>query len=138
MVAIFQVKDLAAVSLQKPVKLFLNNNTDVALNLRQEFIRVRPQREGDREAILAGEHLGFSASSVFLLFKSYRFIVPAVVTHKVRMVEGLQFSCLQRKFSIFYKTPTSCASQACMCSERARGACWRPGVGMTCPAVFIL
>ncbi|KAK8787869.1 hypothetical protein V5799_022358 [Amblyomma americanum] len=48
-----EVKDLAAVSLQKPVKLFLNNNTDVALNLRQEFIRIRPQREGDREAILA-------------------------------------------------------------------------------------
>ncbi|XP_066289611.1 probable ATP-dependent RNA helicase DDX27 [Branchiostoma lanceolatum] len=48
-----QVKDLAAVSLENPVKLFVNENTDVAFNLRQEFIRIRPNREGDREAIIA-------------------------------------------------------------------------------------
>ncbi|XP_033126075.1 probable ATP-dependent RNA helicase DDX27 [Anneissia japonica] len=48
-----EVKDLAAVSLKNPVKLFINENTDVAYNLRQEFIRIRPNSEGDREAIVA-------------------------------------------------------------------------------------
>lgn len=36
-----QVKDLAAVSLDKPVKVFVNTNQTVAFNLRQEFIRIR-------------------------------------------------------------------------------------------------
>lgn len=36
-----QVKDLAAVSLEKPVKVFVNTNQTVAFNLRQEFIRIR-------------------------------------------------------------------------------------------------
>ncbi|XP_067627369.1 probable ATP-dependent RNA helicase DDX27 [Eurosta solidaginis] len=48
-----QVKDLAAVSLNKPVKVFVNNNQQVAFNLRQEFIRIREDKEGDREPILA-------------------------------------------------------------------------------------
>ncbi|KAH8290629.1 hypothetical protein KR054_004631 [Drosophila jambulina] len=48
-----QVKDLAAVSLDKPVKVFVNNNQQVAFNLRQEFIRIREDKEGDREPILA-------------------------------------------------------------------------------------
>ena len=50
------MKDLAAVSLNKPVRVFVSENTDVALGLRQEFIRVRANREGDREAIVAGSH----------------------------------------------------------------------------------
>ncbi|XP_018794679.1 PREDICTED: probable ATP-dependent RNA helicase DDX27 [Bactrocera latifrons] len=48
-----QVKDLAAVSLSKPVKVFVNNNQQVAFNLRQEFIRIREDKEGDREPILS-------------------------------------------------------------------------------------
>lgn len=53
-----QVKDLASVSLKNPVRIFVNSNTDVAPFLRQEFIRIRPNREGDREAIVAGESPG--------------------------------------------------------------------------------
>ncbi|XP_043484297.1 probable ATP-dependent RNA helicase DDX27 [Leptopilina heterotoma] len=48
-----EVKDLAAVSLDRPVKVFVDSNQDVAFNLRQEFIRIRKERERDREAILA-------------------------------------------------------------------------------------
>ncbi|XP_050395180.1 probable ATP-dependent RNA helicase DDX27 [Patella vulgata] len=47
------VQELAAVSLKNPVKIFMNEATDVAMGLRQEFIRIRPNREGDREAIVA-------------------------------------------------------------------------------------
>nr|CAG4650939.1 EOG090X059J [Simocephalus serrulatus] len=47
-----EVRDLAAVSLDKPIKVFVDNNRDVAFNLRQEFVRIRPNHEGDREAIL--------------------------------------------------------------------------------------
>uniref|UniRef100_A0A3B4AHA3 RNA helicase n=1 Tax=Periophthalmus magnuspinnatus TaxID=409849 RepID=A0A3B4AHA3_9GOBI len=48
-----QVKDLATVSLKDPVKIFVNSNTDVAPFLRQEFVRIRANREGDREAVVA-------------------------------------------------------------------------------------
>ncbi|KAG9473960.1 probable ATP-dependent RNA helicase DDX27 [Eleutherodactylus coqui] len=46
-----EVQDLASVSLKHPVRIFVNSNTDVAPFLRQEFVRIRPNREGDREAI---------------------------------------------------------------------------------------
>uniref|UniRef100_A0A8B9KMA0 RNA helicase n=1 Tax=Astyanax mexicanus TaxID=7994 RepID=A0A8B9KMA0_ASTMX len=51
--AYLYVKDLASVSLKQPVRIFVNSNTDVAPYLRQEFVRIRPAREGDREAIVA-------------------------------------------------------------------------------------
>ncbi|KAF4524223.1 hypothetical protein B566_EDAN006471 [Ephemera danica] len=47
------VEDLAAVSLDKPVRIFVDTNTEVALNLRQEFVRIRKDKEGDREPLLA-------------------------------------------------------------------------------------
>ncbi|TRY97424.1 hypothetical protein DNTS_016606 [Danionella cerebrum] len=48
-----EVKDLASVSLKQPVRIFVNSNTDVAPYLRQEFVRIRPNKEGDREAVVA-------------------------------------------------------------------------------------
>lgn len=43
-------------SLSKPVRLFVNENTETAANLRQEFIRIREDRESDREAIVGGNY----------------------------------------------------------------------------------
>ncbi|CAI2321697.1 unnamed protein product [Caenorhabditis sp. 36 PRJEB53466] len=48
-----EIDELASMSLQKPVKIFINENTDTALKLRQEFIRVRAGRETDRESMVA-------------------------------------------------------------------------------------
>ncbi|XP_034387989.1 probable ATP-dependent RNA helicase DDX27 isoform X1 [Cyclopterus lumpus] len=48
-----EVKDLAAVSLKQPIRIFVNSNTDVAPFLRQEFVRIRQNREGDREAVVS-------------------------------------------------------------------------------------
>ncbi|KAL6730826.1 hypothetical protein Aduo_001759 [Ancylostoma duodenale] len=48
-----QIDELASMSLKKPVKIFINENTETALKLRQEFIRIRAGREADREAIIA-------------------------------------------------------------------------------------
>ncbi|KAH9285324.1 putative ATP-dependent RNA helicase DDX27 [Echinococcus granulosus] len=47
------VRELATVSLKNPVRIFLNQSTAVANRLEQEFVRIRPHREGDRDAILA-------------------------------------------------------------------------------------
>ncbi|CAL8095924.1 unnamed protein product [Calicophoron daubneyi] len=46
------VKELATLSLKDPVQVFLNQATALAKRLQQEFVRVRPQREQDRPAIL--------------------------------------------------------------------------------------
>ncbi|CAF0910034.1 unnamed protein product [Didymodactylos carnosus] len=48
-----QIKDLIQVSLNRPIRLFIDDNKSVAPYLRQEFIRIREHREGDREAIIA-------------------------------------------------------------------------------------
>lgn len=69
------MKDLAAVSLKQPVRIFVNSNTDVAPYLRQEFVRIRPNKEGDREAVVAGGDkntlLQFHNQSHFNKRKSY-------------------------------------------------------------------
>lgn len=79
-----QVKDLAAVSLKQPVRIFVNSNTDVAPFLRQEFIRIRPHREGDREAVVAGRIqlrglLGNTVGGVVLL-RPLLFCTSALLT----------------------------------------------------------
>lgn len=78
-----QVKDLAAVSLTRPVKVFVNNNQTVAFNLRQEFIRIREGREGDREPILAA-----------LICRTFHdhcmiFVQTKKTAHRLRIILGL-------------------------------------------------
>ena len=51
---VVQVKELVRLSLNQPVKLFVDSNTDTAYNLQQEFVRIRTKHESDREAIVAG------------------------------------------------------------------------------------
>uniref|UniRef100_A0AAR2LM16 RNA helicase n=1 Tax=Pygocentrus nattereri TaxID=42514 RepID=A0AAR2LM16_PYGNA len=63
-----EVKDLASVSLKQPVRIFVNSNTDVAPYLRQEFVRIRPAREGDREAIVAAALLTRTFQDHVMLF----------------------------------------------------------------------
>lgn len=76
-----EVNDLAAVSLNKPVKLFANSNREVAFNLRQEFIRIRA--EDDREAILA--------SLVCRTFRAHCivFVQTKKQAHKLHIMLGL-------------------------------------------------
>ncbi|GAB6025752.1 hypothetical protein CHUAL_011735 [Chamberlinius hualienensis] len=78
-----EIKDLAAVSLKQPVKIFVNNNTDVALNLRQEFIRIRNNRETDREAIIAAlvERTFHDHCMIFMQTK--------IQTHRMHVILGL-------------------------------------------------
>ena len=49
-----QVEELVRLSLNHPVRLFVDSNTDVADNLCQEFVRIKSKKEGDREAIVTG------------------------------------------------------------------------------------
>jgi len=49
-----QVKELVRLSLNQPVKLFVDSNTNTAYNLQQEFVRIRTKHEDDREAVVAG------------------------------------------------------------------------------------
>lgn len=51
---VIQVEELVRLSLNRPVRLFVDGNTDMAHNLRQEFVRVKAKKEGDREAIVTG------------------------------------------------------------------------------------
>lgn len=48
-----KVEDLVNMSLNRPVKIFLNENVDVTPLLKQEFIRLRDTSERNREALLA-------------------------------------------------------------------------------------
>lgn len=48
-----EIEDLVKMSLDKPVKLFINENTKTATNLSQEFIRIREGQEDNREAIVS-------------------------------------------------------------------------------------
>lgn len=78
-----EVEDLAAVSLKKPVKVFVDSNRVVAFNLRQEFVRIRAGHEGDREAVLAA-----------LICRTFRdhtmvFVQTKKQAHRIHILLGL-------------------------------------------------
>lgn len=78
-----EVNDLAAVSLNKPLKIFVDSNRGVAFNLRQEFIRIRKEKEEDREAILCA-----------LVCRTFRehtiiFVQTKKQAHRVHILLGL-------------------------------------------------
>lgn len=77
------LRELATVSLKDPVRIFLNQSTAVAVQLDQEFVRIRAHREGDREAILAA-----------LLMRSFRrrtivFLPTKKDCHRMHILLGL-------------------------------------------------
>jgi len=78
-----EVEQLATVSLNKPVKVFVDSNKVVAWNLRQEFVRVRPGHEEDRESLLA--------SLVCRTFRDHTmvFIQTKAQCHRLHIVLGL-------------------------------------------------
>lgn len=54
MLLCLQVEELVSLSLNHPVRIFIDQNTDVASCLQQEFVRIRSNREHDRLAIVTG------------------------------------------------------------------------------------
>ena len=73
-----QVKELVRLSLNQPVKLFVDSNTDTAYNLRQEFVRIRTKHEGDREAIVAGMYVTLLDCGLFTLC-----VLPSSFVHSI-------------------------------------------------------
>jgi len=79
-----EVQELVSLSLNHPVKLFVDQNTDVASKLHQEFVRIRQSKEDDRLAIVTA-----------LCCRSFRdhtlvFVQTKHLAHKLRIVLGLQ------------------------------------------------
>ena len=56
-IPVLQIEELARLSLKHPVRIFVDSNMDTADKLDQEFIRIRPNRETDREAIVTGNNM---------------------------------------------------------------------------------
>lgn len=78
-----EVQDLASVSLNKPVRLFVDSNRDVAFNLRQEFVRIRQDRETDRESLLAALVCRTFRSSCMV------FVQTKKQAHRIHILLGL-------------------------------------------------
>lgn len=78
-----KIDDLIKVGLNKPVRLLVDAKKSTAENLVQEFIRIRPQREHTRQAILAHLCTTLFKQRVIIFFRS------KVYAHKMRIIFGL-------------------------------------------------
>lgn len=77
------VNTLIRLSLTKPVRLFVDPKNTVVQGLTQEFIRVRPQREPLRPAMLIELCRTYFTSRVIIFFRS------KVFAHRMRIIFGL-------------------------------------------------
>eukprot|EP00117_Sycon_ciliatum_P002158 scpid38468/ scgid1211/ Probable ATP-dependent RNA helicase DDX27; DEAD box protein 27 len=78
-----EVEELISLSLNQPVRLFINNNTQVAAKLQQEFVRIRSHREDSRAAIVAAMCCRSFSGHVII------FVNTKVLAHRLRIQLGL-------------------------------------------------
>lgn len=78
-----KIDDLIRLSLNRPVRLLVDAKKSTAENLVQEFIRIRPQREHTRQAILAHLCTTLFKQRVIIFFRS------KVYAHRMRIIFGL-------------------------------------------------
>ena len=77
------VDDLIQLSLNRPVRLFVNSSTSIASRLTQEFVRVRSHRESSRPALLVSLCKRTFTSETIVFFKS------KASAHQMKIVFGL-------------------------------------------------
>ena len=77
------VDDLVRMSLNKPVRLFVDPKRSTARGLVQEFVRVRSEREEDRAAILVSLCKRTFKNGVIIFLRSKK------LAHQMRIVFGL-------------------------------------------------
>ncbi|KAI9454005.1 DEAD-domain-containing protein [Russula earlei] len=77
------VDELVRMSLNKPVRLFVDPKRSVARGLVQEFVRVRAGREADRSALLVALCTRTFKSGVIVFLRSKK------LAHQLRIVFGL-------------------------------------------------
>lgn len=78
-----KVEELTLLSLNQPVRLFIDHNTEVAKTLQQEFIRIRASRENDRLAIVAALCCRTFKDHTLIFLQTKR------LAHKLRILLGL-------------------------------------------------
>lgn len=78
-----EVEDLVSLSLNQPVRLFVNKNSQVTSNLTQEFVRIRETRESAREAIV------LSLCTRSYTSKCLIFVQAKAMAHRLRIILGL-------------------------------------------------
>ena len=82
------VDELIKMSLNKPVRLFVDPKRSVARGLVQEFVRVRAGREADRSGLLVALCTRTFKSGVIIFLRSKK------LAHQLRVVFGvLGLSC---------------------------------------------
>ncbi|TFY80122.1 hypothetical protein EWM64_g3896 [Hericium alpestre] len=77
------VDELVKLSLNKPVRLFVDPKRSTARGLIQEFVRVRANRESERSALLVALCKRTFKSGVLIFFRSKK------LAHQIRVVFGL-------------------------------------------------